>query len=117
MRHTKKAHRRGRRHRAVVLIMVLGILATMTIVATAFLLFMRQSYRAATNAQFAARAELACRSGLEHAIRAIRAAADLYVCETHAVPADGSCEYRNPTADADSDGEHCEQRRQPAIAQ
>jgi hypothetical protein len=58
--------------------MVLGILATMTIVATAFLVFMRQSYRAATNTQFSARAELACRSGLEHAIRAISFALDGY---------------------------------------
>jgi hypothetical protein len=85
--------------------MVLGIVAIMTIVATAFLMFMSQSYRAAANTQFTAQAELAARSGLEHAIRAIQESVDLYVCRTYAIPPDRSCEYRDPADDADGDGD------------
>ncbi len=72
MPNTQKALRGDDRQRAVVLVMILGILATMTVVATAFVMFMNQSYQAAANTQFAAQAEIAARSGLEHAIRVIR---------------------------------------------
>jgi hypothetical protein len=80
--------------------MILGILATMTVVATAFVMFMNQSYKAAANTQFAAQAELACRSGLEHAIRVIQYSREKLVDGTwDAVTPDGVLKPSPPFVD------------------
>lgn len=50
---------------------VIGVLAALAVAATAFALFMNEANMAAANSAHLVRAELAARSGLEHAIRAI----------------------------------------------
>jgi len=59
------------RQRGVVLIMVVAILATLAIAGTAFVMVMGQESKAASSTLYLAQAELAARSGLEHAIGVI----------------------------------------------
>jgi hypothetical protein len=59
------------RNHGVVLIMVIAILATLALAGTAFLVVMGQESKAASSTLYLAQAELAARSGLEHAVGVI----------------------------------------------
>lgn len=78
--------------RAVVLVMVIGVLAALALAATAFAIFMNEANTAAVNSAYMAQAELAARSGLEHAIRLIEMslAHYSYVSPTGAMDAEGN---------------------------
>ncbi|MHC4253623.1 MAG: hypothetical protein ACYS9X_31270, partial [Planctomycetota bacterium] len=60
-----------RHDRGVVLVMVVAILATLALAGTAFVVVMGQESKAASSTLYLAQAELAARSGLEHAIGVI----------------------------------------------
>ena len=82
--------------------MILGILAVMTVAGTAFAVYMRERNKASVNVANLAQAEMAARSGLEHAIAAIEhCLPDYRVSANGAVlKTDGS--FHNTTHDVDS---------------
>jgi len=66
--------------------MVLGILVALAVAGTAFVVFMREAGMAANNTVQLAQAELAARSGLEHAVRVIlRTYQDYYCSDSRAL--------------------------------
>ena len=93
------------RDRGIVLLMVIAILVTITFAGTAFVVFMREASQAAANVSHLTQAELAARSGLEHAIRVIEESMELCVSSTGALGVTTATFYTDPAADEDGDGD------------
>ena len=91
------------RDRGFVLVMVIAILVTITFAGTAFVVFMREASQAAANVAHLAQAELAARSGLEHAIRVIEESMELCVSSTGPLDASTDIYYTDPALDEDGD--------------
>lgn len=79
--------------------MVIAILVTITFAGTAFVVFMREASQAAANVSHLAQAELAARSGLEHAIRVIEESMELCVSSTGALEVSTDTYYTDPATD------------------